>query len=79
MTLLQGTLVFFGLLKRALGKRHPKTLNGLSKAVQEEESKIGTTVRRKSLLSRKLRAKTIIKKHGHQIEATHYQKYGIYR
>ena len=35
-----------GLLKQALGKQHPKTLNGLWKTFQEEWSKIDMTVLR---------------------------------
>ncbi|GFV53070.1 uncharacterized protein TNCV_4644291 [Trichonephila clavipes] len=41
----------FLLIKRALGKRHPKTLNGLWKTVKEEWSKTFITVIRKSLFS----------------------------
>ncbi|GFU43531.1 hypothetical protein TNCV_406231 [Trichonephila clavipes] len=59
----------FGLLKQTLGKRHPRTLNGLWKTIQEEGSKIGATVLRKSLLSSKIRARAILESHGYQIEA----------
>ncbi|GFS87476.1 uncharacterized protein TNCV_207871 [Trichonephila clavipes] len=41
----------FCLLKRALGKEHPKTLNGLWKMVQDEWNKICMAVLIKSLLS----------------------------
>ncbi|GFW30033.1 uncharacterized protein TNCV_1593511 [Trichonephila clavipes] len=58
----------FGLLKRALGKRHPRTLNGLRQTIQAEVNKIGLTVLRKSLLSRKIRVRVIVKNHGFQIE-----------
>ncbi|GFY23754.1 hypothetical protein TNCV_1630361 [Trichonephila clavipes] len=41
----------FGLLKRALGKQHPRTLNELWKTIEEEWSKISKKVLRESLLS----------------------------
>ncbi|GFT22514.1 uncharacterized protein TNCV_3274711 [Trichonephila clavipes] len=40
----------FGVLKRALGKQHPRTLNELWKMDQEEWSKMYMTVQTKSLL-----------------------------
>jgi len=45
----------FGLLKQALGKRHPKTLAGLWKVVNDEWNKLDLTVLRKSLLAWKFR------------------------
>ncbi|GFV32062.1 hypothetical protein TNCV_1452751 [Trichonephila clavipes] len=59
----------FGLSKRALGKRYPRTLNGLWKTAQEQWSKMGRTVLRKRLLSWKIRDKSIVKNRGFQIEA----------
>lgn len=56
----------FDLLKRAL-RKHPRTLNGLWKTVEGEWSKIDMTVLRKSLLSRKIRARAIVKNYGYQI------------
>ena len=41
----------FCLLKQGLGKRYPRTLNGLWKTVREEWDKIDVIVLRKSLLS----------------------------
>ncbi|GFX76269.1 uncharacterized protein TNCV_4036701 [Trichonephila clavipes] len=43
----------FSLLKRASGKRPPRTLNRLWKTVQEQWKQIAITVLRKNLLSRK--------------------------
>ncbi|GFW37488.1 uncharacterized protein TNCV_860951 [Trichonephila clavipes] len=63
-----------GLLKRALGKRYTRTMNGLWKTVQEEWSKICMTVLRKNLLSRKTQARAIVKNHGYQIEEKCHKK-----
>ena len=63
----------FGLLKRALEKRHPKTLNRLWKKVQEEWSKIDTIVLRKSLFSRKIRCRDFVKNYGYQIKANRHK------
>ncbi|GFW05854.1 hypothetical protein TNCV_603261 [Trichonephila clavipes] len=59
----------FGLLKRASGKWHPRTLNVLWKTVEEEWGKIGITKQGIILLSRKIRARAIVKNHSYQIEA----------
>ncbi|GFV14326.1 hypothetical protein TNCV_807581 [Trichonephila clavipes] len=67
-----------GLLKRALGKRHPRTLRGLWKTIEEEWSEIGMAVQRKNLLSPKIQARAIVKNHGYKIEANCLKKYGIY-
>ena len=58
----------FGLLKRALGDRRPTTLDGLWKICQEEWSALDLVVLRRSLLSWKVRCRTIVKNQGHQIE-----------
>ncbi|GFW34065.1 hypothetical protein TNCV_287491 [Trichonephila clavipes] len=63
-----------GLLKRALGKKHPRTLNGLRKTVEEEWSKMGKKVLRKSLLRLKDRARIIVKNQGYLIEANCHKK-----
>ncbi|UYV77146.1 hypothetical protein LAZ67_14003441, partial [Cordylochernes scorpioides] len=45
----------FGCLKRALGKRHPRTIEGLWKVVKEEWDLLSMTMIRKCLLSWKIR------------------------
>ncbi|GFS61480.1 uncharacterized protein TNCV_4312031 [Trichonephila clavipes] len=65
----------FALLKRALGKWHPRPLNGLWKTIQEELSKICIIVLIKSLLSRKIQSRAIVRIMA-MIEA--HKKYGIY-
>ena len=58
----------FGLLKRALGSRRPRTLTGLWKVCQEEWNKLDTLVLRRSLLHWKLRCRAIVHERGRQIE-----------
>lgn len=58
----------FGLLKQALYKRHPKTLDGLWKIVVEEWNKINLDILRKALLSWKSRCNMIVQQKGYQIE-----------
>ena len=67
----------FGLLKQALGKRHPKTLAGLWKVVNDEWNKLDLTVLRKSLLAWKFRCRAIVKNQGKQIEHNKKRNYGL--
>ena len=54
----------FGLLKQALIKRHPKSLNSLWKVVEDEWDKLSITTLRKSLLSWKTRCRAIVQNKG---------------
>ena len=58
----------FGLLKRALGKRRPRTLDGLWKACKEEWEQMDMSSLQRSLLQWKLRCRAIVKQAGYQIE-----------
>lgn len=58
----------FGLLKRALSKRKPTTIDGLWKVVEEEWKAIPLEILRKALLSWKSRCRLIVQKKGYQIE-----------
>jgi hypothetical protein len=67
----------FGLLKRGLGSRRPRTVAGLWKACQEVWSRIDMTVLRRSLLQWKLRCRQIVRMKGHQIEHSREWRKGI--
>ena len=67
----------FGLLKQALSKRHPKSLNGLWKVVEDEWDKLSITTLRKSLLSWKTRCRAIVQNKGFQIEHLKNRNYGL--
>jgi hypothetical protein len=67
----------FGLLKQALSKRKPKTLDGLWKVVEDEWSKLSIVTLRKSLLSWKIRCRSIVQNKGYQIEHLKYNNYGL--
>ncbi|GBM20803.1 hypothetical protein AVEN_108253-1 [Araneus ventricosus] len=56
----------FGLLKRALSKRKPTTIEGLWKVVEEEWKSIPLGILRKALLSQKSRSRLIVQKKGYQ-------------
>ena len=58
----------FGLLKQALGRGKPKTLNGLWKAVEEEWCKLSIVTLRRALFTWKQRCRMIVKEQGYQIE-----------
>jgi len=67
----------FGLLKYGLSKRHPTTITGLWKVVEEEWSKLNQSVLIKSLLSWKVRCRAIVLNQGYQIEHMKARKYGV--
>lgn len=67
----------FGLLKRALGDRRPRTLDGLWKACKEEWSRIDMAVLQRSLLQWKLRCRAIAVMQGHQIEHDRWWRKGF--
>jgi hypothetical protein len=68
----------FGLLKYALGKRRPTTLDGLWKAVCEEWDRLDLAILRRCLLSWKIRCRAVVKRRGLQIEHDRRKKYGLY-
>ena len=67
----------FGLLKQALSKRKPETLDGLWKVVEDEWSKLSIVTLRKSLLSWKIRCRSIVQNKGYQIEHLKNNNYGL--
>ena len=67
----------FGLLKRALSHRRPRTIEGLWKACQEEWLRLDMTTLRASLLQWKLRCRAIAKMQGHQIEHSRWWRRGF--
>jgi len=67
----------FGLLKRALGSRRPRTLSGLWKICQEEWLRIDIGVLRASLLQWKLRCRAIAAMRGYQIEHNRWWRKGF--
>lgn len=69
----------FGILKRAIGDRHPKTLNGLWKVLCEEWEKLSLITLQKALLTWKLRCRAIVKNQGYPIEHNRRHKYGLYK
>lgn len=64
----------FGLLRRALGKRHTRILKGLLKTVLEEWGRTYISVLGKSLLSKIIRARVSVKLYDFQIEANRRKK-----
>ena len=67
----------FELLKRALGSRHPRTIDGLWKACKEEWELLDMTALCKSLLQWKLRRRAIAQMKGHQIEHDRWWRHGF--
>ena len=67
----------FGLLKRALGNRRPRTVNGLWKAVLQEWERIDLAKLQRSLIQWKLRCRAIVRQHGHQIEHNRWWRHGF--
>lgn len=67
----------FGLLKRALGSRRPRSLGGLWKACKEEWAAIDMNSLRLSLLQWKLRCRAIVHNQGHQIEHNRSWRRGL--
>jgi hypothetical protein len=67
----------FGLLKRRLGNRKPKTLDGLWKALNDEWNKLDMTILQRALLSWKTRCRSISMNHGLQIEPLKKFRYGL--
>lgn len=67
----------FGLLKRALGNRRPRTIPGLWKACQEEWNALPLVTLQRSLLQWKLRCRAIARMHGHQIEHNRWWRRGF--
>ena len=60
------------LLKAALFKRHPKTLDRLWRIVEEEWNNINIDVLRNFILSLKSRCNTVVQQIGYQIEHIRY-------
>lgn len=58
----------FGLLKKGLGSRRPRTVEGLWKACREVWSGISQSSLRRSLLEWKVRCRAIVRNRGYQIE-----------
>jgi hypothetical protein len=67
----------FGLLKRALGRRRPRTVEGLWKACQQEWMNIDLAVLQRSLLHWKIRCRAIVHQQGHQIEHNRWWRNGL--
>lgn len=67
----------FGLLKRGLGDRRPRTLDGLWKACQQVWNAIPLPVLQRSLLQWKLRCRAIARLHGHHVEHSRWWKKGF--
>jgi hypothetical protein len=67
----------FGLLKRAIGNRRPRTLDGLWKVCQEEWERIDLAVLRRSLMQWKLRCRAIVRRQGLQIEHNRWWRRGF--
>lgn len=67
----------FGLLKRALGKRRPSTVDGLWKICQEEWNNLDPIALQRGLLSWKLRCRAIAKSQGYPIEHLKNYRYGL--
>ena len=67
----------FGLLKRGLGKRRPKTIEGLWKVCKEVWEDIPQVALRKSLLQWKLRCRAIVHNRGLHIEQKRWWLKGI--
>src|SRR5713101_8049458 len=68
----------FGILKRKIGNRRPKTLEGLWKVLNEGWWKLDIAVLRRSLLSWKMRCRSVAKGHGYPVEHLKNYKYGLY-
>lgn len=68
----------FGVLKRKVGNRRPKNLNGLWKVLKEEWEKLDITMLRRSLLSWKVRCRSVAKGHGYPVEHLKDFNYGLY-
>lgn len=64
----------FGLLKWALEKWHPRSLNGLEESDSRGMGRLDMMTLRKSLLSLKIWTRA---NHGYQIEANRCKKYDI--
>lgn len=67
----------FGLLKRAMGTRRPRTLQGLWKVCQEEWLNLDMEVLRSALLQWKLRCRAIVAMQGYQIEHNRWWRKGF--
>jgi hypothetical protein len=67
----------FGLLKRGLGNRRPKTLNGLWKVCEEVWNTIPLHILQRSLLQWKLRCRAIVRMQGKQIEHNRWWRNGF--
>jgi hypothetical protein len=67
----------FGLLKRGIASRRPKTIEGLWKVCNEIWQGIPLTVLRKSLLQWKLRCRAIVRNRGFHIEHNRWWTRGI--
>ena len=67
----------FSLVKRALGSRRPRSIEGLWKACKEEWSKIDLDILCNALLQWKLCCRAIARVQGHQIEHHRWWRRGF--
>lgn len=67
----------FGLLKRALGSRRPRTVAGLWKACNEEWDRIPLVSLQRALLQWKLRCRAIVRQQGLHIEHNRWWRKGF--
>jgi hypothetical protein len=67
----------FGLLKRRLGSRRPRTLAGLWKTCQEEWDRIPLPTLQRSLMQWKLRCRAIVREAGGHIEHNRWWRRGF--
>ena len=67
----------FGLLKRGLGRRRPRTVDGLWKACNQVWNAIPLETLQRSLLQWKLRCRAIARMGGHQIEHNRWWRRGF--
>ncbi|KAJ9601450.1 hypothetical protein L9F63_000398 [Diploptera punctata] len=67
----------FGLFKRALGNRRPRTIDTVWKACKEERELLDMAMLRKSFLRWKLRCRAIARVKGHQIEHARWWRHGF--
>ena len=68
----------FGLLKQALARRRPRTLQGLRKVATAVWRDIPLPILRSSLLQWKLRCRAIVRARGRHIEHNRWWRRGIY-
>ncbi|PSN57620.1 hypothetical protein C0J52_00524 [Blattella germanica] len=67
----------FGLLKRGLSSRRPRTIEGLWNVCRETWQDISTACLRRGLLKWKLRCRVIVHNHGKHIEQNRCWRHSI--